>query len=117
MDHLKENGIGAEQLKSLDFMVYSLSNSYIKTFVKQLKSKNPELRISLSGKGPVENDTAALVDEVSETKDHFTRHENLIKTRDGKVFIWFEPRHSVTYRKGKEFHSLPFGAFLLEESK
>ena len=114
MDHLEEKGINVAHLESLDFMVYSLSNGYIKTFVRQLKTKNPEIIIRLSGKGPVESETAELVNDVCETNHHLTRHKNIIKTKDGRSFVWFEPRHSVTYRNGKEFHSLPFGAFLLE---
>ena len=116
MDHLKESGVAVNDLASIKLVVYDLSNTYIGLFAREIKKENPNLKIYLSGKGSIDAETKKRVDDVHLTEDYMTRHENIIKTLDGNTFIWFEPRHSVTYRNGKEYHSLPFGAFLLKAS-
>lgn len=101
-------GIGAYHIKSMVLMTCNLQHG-CEYYDQQLKKELQDIKIDMYGFGVCRktNDNITL-HSVSKI---LTEHENIITTKDNRIFVYYEPSHILT-KKNKD--TLKDGAYLFE---
>lgn len=119
LEQIRRNGYQVEDIKSVHLMTCNLSDAYINNFRRELKLGNDDLEVLVCGyegdrTAPRHTDGTKLL--ALSRKN--TKHVNVVRFKNSEtILVWFEPRHNVRIKNGKEFHHLPFGAIMLEASE
>ena len=115
LSYLGSEGVLLSSVSELKLMVCNLSDRYLYDFLEEVHGQNSDLLVTLYGIGTPERLPEGLKTTLIRSDRPVTEHINVIRMKNGKVFVWHEPKHTVKRdRTGCEVHSLPFGAYLLE---
>ena len=117
LKHVEKAGHLIGDISSIHLMVGESTSEYLRDFIKGLKARNNNVKITVFGCGDGDNSFGDDV-IVHKAQKQLTEHSNIIRFKNSDTILnWFEPTHTVKCKNGKEYHSLPYGAFLLEITK
>lgn len=112
---LNLQGVRTTDIKHIDLMTFDLidAKTYLESHGLKFRaavSANSELTVRIFGSGqiPEENDIPGL--SYFNTVEQLIEHVNLITSKDGRRFVWYEPIHTCSDGE----HKLPMGAYLIE---
>lgn len=105
MDALSLEGYTVQDIKKIDFMAYSLSETcnYGYKKISKIVESNQNIKINIIGYGK-NNDCPSEKKYINNieyfpTNNKRTEHKNLIYMNDNKTFLWYEPYHKIENEK------------------